>query len=112
MNVHKNARLTPIDRERMVMMVLRGQTLKAVDEAVGVCPRTVRKWIVRFAQQGAAGLLDRRSRPRRLYRPTPPAVVEQIEAHEDQPGGIKPALVLLSLRPPPRATSGRSCSLA
>ena len=80
MNVHKNARLTPIDRERMVMMVLRGQTLKAVDEAVGVCPRTVRKWIVRFAQQGAAGLLDRRSRPRRLYRPTPPAVVERIEA--------------------------------
>ncbi len=80
MNVHKNARLTPIGRERMVMMVLGGQTPKAVGEAVGVCPRTVRKWIVRFAQQGAAGLLDRRSRPRRLYRPTPPAVVERIEA--------------------------------
>jgi hypothetical protein len=33
MNLHKNARLTPIGRERMVMMVVRGQTPKAVSEA-------------------------------------------------------------------------------
>jgi transposase InsO family protein len=80
MNVHKNARLTPIGRERMVLMVQGGQTPKAVSEAVGVCPRTVRKWVERYKQQGAAGLLDRRSRPHRLYRPTPEAVVAQIEA--------------------------------
>ena len=40
MDIHKNARLTPLGRERMVKMVLSGQTPKAVSEAVGVCPRT------------------------------------------------------------------------
>ena len=49
MNVHKNARLTPRGRERMVRQVASGQTPKAVSEAAGVCPRTVRKWVDRFA---------------------------------------------------------------
>ena len=43
MNVHKNARLTPIGRERLVRLVESGQTPKAVSEAAGVCPRTVRQ---------------------------------------------------------------------
>jgi len=79
--MHKNARLTPIGRERMVMMVVRGQAPQAVvSEAVGVCPRTVRKWVKRYEQEGVAGLSDRRSRPLRLYRPTPQPTVERIEA--------------------------------
>jgi transposase-like protein len=41
MDIHKNARLTPLGRERLVKMVLDGQTPQAVSEAVGVCPRTV-----------------------------------------------------------------------
>ena len=57
-----------------------GQTPKAVSEAVGVCPRTVRKWVKRFQAEGVAGLRDRSSRPHRLYRPTPASVVERIEA--------------------------------
>ncbi|MDO8976304.1 leucine zipper domain-containing protein, partial [Reyranella sp.] len=48
MDIHKNARLTPLGRERLVKMVLGGQTPKAVSEAVGVCPRTVRKWVERY----------------------------------------------------------------
>jgi len=48
MDIHKNACLTPLGRERMVNMVGSGQTPKAVSEDVGVCPRTVRKWIDRF----------------------------------------------------------------
>ena len=40
MNVHKNARLTPHGRERIVRQVEIGQTPKAVGEAAGVCPRT------------------------------------------------------------------------
>jgi hypothetical protein len=40
MNVHKNARLTPRGRERIVRQVESGQTPEAVAEAVGVCPRT------------------------------------------------------------------------
>ena len=80
MNIHKNARLTPIGRERLVQAVLSGQTPEAAAHAVGVCPRTARKWIARFKAEGRAGLMDRSSRPKRLYRPTPVAIVEQVEA--------------------------------
>lgn len=80
MNVHKNARLTPHGREWIVRQVMSGRPPKAVAEAVGVCPRTVRKWIERYRREGVAGLHDRSSRPRRLRKPTPQAVVEQVEA--------------------------------
>jgi transposase InsO family protein len=80
MNIHKNARLTPIGRERLVQAVLSGQTPEAAANAAGVCPRTARKWIARFKAEGRAGLMDRSSRPKRLYRPTPAAIVEQVEA--------------------------------
>ena len=53
---------------------------KAVGEAVGVCPRTVRKWVGRYQSEGLAGLQDRSSRPHRLHRPTAQAVVDRIEA--------------------------------
>src|SRR3954463_14013414 len=79
MNVHKNARLTSFGRERIVRQVASGQTAKAVAEAAGVCPRTVRKWVDRYRREGLAGLRDRSSRPHRLREPTPPAVVEQVE---------------------------------
>lgn len=80
MNVHKNARLTPRGREWIVTQAARGQTPQAVASAMGVCPRTVRKWIRRHASEGVAGLADRSSRPHRLYRPTSQAIVERIEA--------------------------------
>jgi transposase InsO family protein len=80
MDIHKNARLTPLGREHMVSLVLGGQTPKAVSKAVGVCPRTVRKWVDRYQAEGLAGLQDRRSRPHRLRRPTAQAVVDRIEA--------------------------------
>ena len=79
MDIHENARLTPRGREHMVTMVLSGQTPKAVGEAVGVCPRTVRKWVARFEAEGLAGLQDRSSRPDRLRQPTPQAVIDRIE---------------------------------
>jgi len=80
MNIHKNARLTPSGRERIVRQVASGQTPKAVAEAAGVCPRTVRKWVERYRREGTAGLQDRSSRPHQLYRPTPAVVVAQVEA--------------------------------
>lgn len=79
MNIHKNARLTPRGRERIVRQVESGRTPQAVAEAAGVCPRTVRKWIDRYRREGSAGLRDRSSRPHRLRRPTPAAVIETIE---------------------------------
>jgi len=78
MNVHKNARLTPRGREWIVGQAASGQTPQALAGAVGVCSRTVRKWLRRHQEEGAAGLQDRSSRPHRLYRPTPQAVVERI----------------------------------
>ena len=84
MDIHKNARLTPLGRERMVNMVLSGQTPKAVSEAVGVCPGTVRKWLERYQAKGLPGLQDRSSRPQHLRQPTPQATVDRIEARRRQ----------------------------
>ena len=80
MKVHKNARLTPRGRERLVKLAAGGQTSKAIAEAVGVCPRTARKWLKRYEAEGGAGLQDRSSRPHRLHRPTPQPVIDRIEA--------------------------------
>lgn len=77
--MHKNARLTPRGREWIVRQAASGQTPQAVAGAVGVCPRTVRKWVERYHAEGVAGLQDRSSRPRRFRRPTPQAIVERIE---------------------------------
>jgi transposase InsO family protein len=79
MNMHKNARLTPLGRERIVRQVESGQTPEAVSETAGVCPRTVRKWVERYRREGLAGLQDHSSRPHRLPRPTPQTVIAEIE---------------------------------
>jgi transposase len=79
MNIHKNARLTLHGRERTVRQVACGQTPKAVGEAAGVCPRTVRKWVLRYQREGLAGLRDRSSRPHRLRRQTPQAMIDEVE---------------------------------
>jgi len=79
MDIHKNARLTRFGRERIVRQIASGQTPKAVAQAAGVCPRTVRKWVERYRREGLAGLVDRSSRPHRLRKPTPQTIVEQVE---------------------------------
>ena len=80
MNVHKNARLTPHSRAELARRVLEeGQTLKAVATALGVCDKTVRKWVNRFQAEGSAGLADRSSRPHKLHKPTPDHIAKQIE---------------------------------
>ena len=107
MNIHKNARLTPCGRERVVNEVLSGQTPQAAARAAGVCPRTVRKWFARFKAEGIDGLKDRSSRPHRLRRPTPAATVEKVEALRRQrwtgkqiavEAGVSPATVSRILR--------------
>lgn len=80
MNMHKNARLTPLGRERIVRQIESGQTPEAAARAAGVCPRTARKWLARFKIEGVEGLRDRSSRPHRLREPTPAAIVEKVEA--------------------------------
>src|SRR5271156_852142 len=99
MNVHKNARLTPRGRERIVRQMESGQTPKAVGLAAGVCPRTVGKWVDRYRREGLVGLRDRSSRPHRLHRPTSQAVVAQVEALRRARHTGKQ--IAAELRPPP-----------
>jgi transposase InsO family protein len=67
MNVHKNARLTPFGRERLVKQVLEQVlTPAAAAAAAGVSSRTVYKWLSRYRKEGASGLCDRGSRPKRI----------------------------------------------
>lgn len=69
---HPNAVLTPAGRRRMVACVIvRGWTIEATAERFQLDAKTVRKWRDRFLAEGAAGLLDRSSRPHRSPNQTP-----------------------------------------
>ncbi len=108
MNVHKNARLTRHSRADMVRRIaIEGQTAGAVAAAFGVTVKTVRKWLARFGAEDVAGLADRSSRPHRLHRPTPAAIVAKVEALRRQrftgkqiaaETGVSPATVSRILR--------------
>ncbi|MHB1204695.1 MAG: IS481 family transposase [Rhodospirillaceae bacterium] len=108
MNVHKNARLTRHSRAELVRRVLKeNQSHKTVAEAFGISEKTASKWVGRFRAEGAAGLADRSSRPRRLRKPTPIHIAEQIEALRRQritgkqiakDAGVSPATVSRVLR--------------
>src|SRR5262249_28762804 len=78
MDIHKNARLTPVMRYELVQRVVSGYRLRAAAAAFNVSPKTAAKWTRRFLQFGRSGLYDRSSRPHRLYRPTPSPLVEQV----------------------------------
>lgn len=66
MNSHKNARLTFARRMEMIrQMTQGGLTPGAAAAAQGVSAPTARKWLGRFLAQGAAGLIERSSRPQR-----------------------------------------------
>jgi transposase InsO family protein len=107
MDIHKNARLTPHGRAWIVGQVASGQTPEVVAATVGVCPRTVRKWVERHRLEGPSGLQDRSSRPHRLHRPTPDTIVTQVETLRRQRWtgqqiattvGVSPATVSRILR--------------
>jgi len=63
MDIHKNARTTPLSRMLIIERLNGGWSVPDVAEAAGITGKTVRKWRVRFAAEGAAGLADRSSRP-------------------------------------------------
>ena len=108
MDIHKNARLTLHGREALARMgTSPGVTLNAAAAAFNVSARTAAKWVRRFQSQGRQGLQDRSSRPHRFYRPTPPALVEQVETLRRQrwtgcriarSTGLSPATVSRILR--------------
>ena len=63
----------------MVERARNGQSPRDLARSLGLCPKTVRKWLKRAAQ-GAGWEQDRTSRPLRLYRPTPSAQCEEVIA--------------------------------
>ena len=80
MKLHPNARTNPYSRRLAVRRVLReGWTQARAAEAAGVSVRTIAKWIRRFRAEGAPGLLDRSSAPRRSPNRTPGRLVRRIE---------------------------------
>jgi transposase InsO family protein len=69
MNSHKHARLTAKGRALLVSRVLdEGWSVGAASQAAGISKRTGFKWLARFRSEGAAGLVDRSSRPLRSPR--------------------------------------------
>ena len=76
MNIHANARLTPVRREELVRKIEAGETPRAVATALGVSVRTVFKWLSRHRK--GDGLHDRSSRPRRSPNAPPQEVVDRV----------------------------------
>lgn len=70
MNIHKNARLTPGGRLRIVQRIEAGETATTVAAGAGVSVRTIWKWVRRFRETGGA-VEDRSSRPARIARQLP-----------------------------------------
>lgn len=107
MNVHKNARLTPIGRERLVGMIKSGMSFAQAAAICGVCAGTASKWYRRFKAEGLEGLRDRSSRPAKLRNPTSAATCTRIIAlrrqrltgdHIAAKTGVSPATVSRVLR--------------
>ena len=81
MNVHKNARLTPLRREEMARDVVEGRLSKAhAARTYGVTAKVVARWVERFRAEGRAGMADRSSRPKTSPRQTKGAVADAITA--------------------------------
>ncbi|MEI9424093.1 IS481 family transposase [Mesorhizobium sp. Cs1299R1N1] len=103
MNIHKNARLTPLRREEMALSVIGGglsQAQAALKYAVTA--KIVARWVERYKAEGRAGMADRSSRPKHSPSATEPPIVERIVAlrrqrltgqHIAHEVGVSPATV-------------------
>jgi transposase InsO family protein len=81
MRLHGNARSCPNSRRLLVERVSEeGWSVAAAAAAAGVTERSVYRWLRRWREEGAAGLLDRSSRPRRSPRRLPGSRVEAIRS--------------------------------
>ena len=76
---HANAALTPRARLRLAKLVVEDLWPATVAAKMFmVSPITARKWAHRYRAEGAAGMVDRSSRPRSMPTKTSPEVVKQI----------------------------------
>lgn len=78
---HGNARLNVRGRLLLVERVLGDRRpVSHVASELGVSRQCAHRWVRRFQDQGAAGLIDRSSRPHRSPRMTPPDVEQRVLA--------------------------------
>lgn len=81
MNVHQNARLTPLGRAVMISRIeAEGWSVARASEASGLSRRTASKWLKRHRSGGERRLHDRSSAPLRCPRKVPADLIERIEA--------------------------------
>jgi len=81
MKLHGNARTCPNSRRLLVERVSeQSWSVAAAAQAAGVSERTAYRWLARWREQGAAGLLDRSSAPKRIAHRTPADRVQAIAA--------------------------------
>ena len=79
MNIHKNARLTPIRREEMCRLIVEcGLSKTKAASQFGVSIKTVSRWVKRFVLHGADGMNDRSSRPHHSPRRTAKSIEHAI----------------------------------
>jgi len=108
MNIHKNARLTPLRREEMAVTVIGGRLTKAqAARLYGVSLKIVSRWTERFRMSVQTAMMDRSSRPTSSPRQTDGAIVERIlhlrrqrltGKHIAMETGVSPATVSRTLR--------------
>ena len=85
MNIHRNARLTPVRREEMALAVISGHLSNAQAARVyGVSAKIVSRWTERFKVEGRDGMQDRSSRPKLIPTQTTEALAERIITHRRQ----------------------------
>ena len=78
MDVHKNARTTPHSRALIAQRVGAGVPVATVARGIGVCTRTVRKWVARAAE-GSLALEDRSCRPHHSPRAISTGLMVEIQ---------------------------------
>ena len=81
MKLHGNARTCPNSRRLLVERVIEeGWSVSAAAAAAGISQRSAYRWLRRWREQGAKGLLDRSSRPLRSPKQLPAVKVEAIRS--------------------------------
>jgi transposase InsO family protein len=81
MKLHGNARTCPKSRQLLVERIEgRECSLAYAAQAAGVSERTAYRWLRRWREEGARGLADRSSAPKRIPHRTPPDRVLAIAA--------------------------------
>jgi transposase InsO family protein len=79
MKLHGNARTCPNSRRLLIERVIEEDwSVSAAAAAAGISERTVYRWLSRFRQEGAQGLIDRSSRPLRSPGQLPAEKVQAI----------------------------------